>query len=898
MLRMRRSLSALACVLALACLAIRSDAVADLRGEPELALLLRKLATVGTVMHATAHPDDENNALLASQSAGQGLRVVLATATRGNGGQNEIGPELFEGLGVLRTEELLAAHRFDGAEQFFTRAVDFGYSFSIEESFEKWGKEEILGDYVRLIRMTRPDLLITMRPDGEGGGQHHQASARIATEAFRAAGDPARFSEQLQQGLRPWQPRKIYQARWYGMFDRGGPPPAENLVTVDGNLFDSLLGRTWAEIGSEARAMHKCQGFGQLLALPGPFVIKYKLVDTTLASQRDAEERRLEDGIDMTVPGLAQYAGPTAPQPLQARLAAIADAVRAAEASLRARGSDATVPDLARGLRATRDLRRWLTAPDAPLEKGAAFEIDFRLAQTERKFESALVAAQALRIETLADDGIVVPGQKVKLTLILANRGAAPAAVVQTTATGFADESSGCNTGPLAPGEITRCEHTLTVPPTARVSEPYWHRAGEAGRYTFDADAAFGLPFRPTPFVTELTLTIGDVPVHVSLPVQYRYEGNIFSGEKRMELKVVPALSVRSTPDILIVPTASGPQRTSNAGAAAATREIRVVVTNNAPNPVDADVDLDAPQGWSVTPASAHVRFERADEAHTLRFTLAPTGSVAPGQFTVKAVAHTGGAAFDRGFQVVEYPHIRRRHLYDQASTTVKVIDVRLPQGMTIGYVMGVGDQVPAALEQLGAEVRMLTADDLAYGDLSHFDAIVTGVRAYERRADLRGGNHRLIEYAEAGGTVLVQYNKFEFNQAQYGPFPAKVSASRVTDEHSPVAVLQPDHPAFTRPNRVTPDAWDGWVQERGLYFLGERDPRYVDLVELSEPFEFNKGPKRGALVDAPVGKGHWVYVGLNLWRQLPAGTDGAYKLLANLVSLGRGEGTVAGRAR
>ena len=898
MVLMRRPVLALACAVGLLLsLGIQAEGPADLRGEPGLAVMLRRLATVGTVMHATGHPDDENNALLAKGSIGQGFRVVLATATRGNGGQNEIGPELFEALGVLRTEELLAAHRSDGAEQFFTRAVDFGFSFSVEESFEKWGHDEILGDYVRLIRMTRPDVIITMRPDGAGGGQHHQASARIATEAFRAAGDPARYPEQIEQGLRPWQPLKVYQARWYGMFG-SEPPPAENLVTVDGNTYDSLLGRTWAEVGSQARAMHKCQGFGQLLALPGPFVIKYRLVDTTLPSQRGTQEETLEDGLDLTLPGLARFAGVSPPPALNAKLGAIAETVRAAEGSLRSRGAGAAVTDLARGLRATRELRAWLASPGSPLDQGAAFEIDFRLAQTEREFEHALITAQGLRVEALADDGMVVPGQRVKLTLIVANRGAAPIAVTDAVAAGFAAAPSACRTGPLAPGEIARCEESLTVPANARVSEPYWHRAGEAGRYTFDEDAPFGLPFRPTPFVAELVLTVGDVPVRMTVPVQYRYEGNIFSGEKRMELTVVPALSVRSTPEIVIVPTAAGPQATSNSTLATSTREIRVAVANNAPGAAEADVTLNVPHEWTVTPPSAHVRFERADEASTVRFAVTPGGAVTPGQFELKAVARTGGATFDRGFQVIEYPHIQRRHIYDTAATTLKVIDVRIPQGLSIGYVMGVGDQVPAALEQLGATVRGLTAEDLAYGDLSKFDAIVTGVRAYERRPDLRARNHRLIEYAEAGGTVIVQYNKFEFNAAQYGPFPAKVSANRVTDEHAPVTVLQPHHPAFTRPNRIADDAWSGWVQERGLYFLGERDARYTDLVELSDPFEFNKGPKRGALVEARVGRGHWVYVGLNLWRQLPAGTDGAYKLLANLVSLGRGEATVAGPAR
>jgi LmbE family N-acetylglucosaminyl deacetylase len=896
MVVMRRGMVALACAVGLVSFGVQAEGPADLRGEPGLSVMLRKLATVGTVMHATAHPDDENNALLANGSIGQGFRVVLATATRGNGGQNEIGPELFEALGVLRTEELLAAHRSDGAEQFFTRAVDFGFSFSVEESFDKWGHEEILGDYVRLIRTTRPDVIITMRPDGAGGGQHHQASARIGTEAFRAAGDPTRYPEQIQQGLRPWQPLKVYQARWYSMFS-DTPPPAENLVTVDGNTYDPLLGRTWAEVGSQARAMHKCQGFGQLLALPGPFVIKYRLADTTLPSQRGAEEKTLEDGLDLTLPGLARFAGVSPPAALTAKLRAIAAAVGAAQDSLRARGAGGAIADLAQGLRATRELRGWLASPGV-LEGGAAFEIDFRVAQTEHKFERALVTAQGLRVEALADDGIVVPGQKVKVTLIVANRGLTPIANAEARASGFTAAAPACTSGPLAAGEIARCEESLTVPANARVSEPYWHRAGEAGRYTFDEDAPFGLPFRPTPFTAELVLTIGDVPVRMTVPVQYRYEGNIFSGEKRMELTVVPALSVRSTPEIVIVPTAAGPQRTSNATAAANRREIRVGVSNNAPGPAEAAVTLDVPQGWSVTPPSAHVRFERADEASTVRFALAPTGAVTAGQFQLKAVARTGGAAFDRGFQVIEYPHIQRRHIYDTAATTLKVIGVRIPQGLSVGYVMGVGDQVPAALEQLGATVRGLTADDLAYGDLSEYDAIVTGVRAYERRADLRARNHRLIEYAEAGGTVIVQYNKGEFNAAQYGPFPAKVSSNRVTDEHAPVTVLQPQHPAFTRPNQIAADAWSGWVQERGLYFLGERDPRYTDLVELSDPFEFNKGPKRGALVHAQVGRGHWVYVGLSLWRQLPAGTDGAYTLLANLVSLGHDQAAVAGQAR
>ena len=317
--------------------------------------MLRKLAVTGTVMHVTAHPDDENNSLMARQSHGQGLRVILATATRGNGGQNEIGPELFEALGVLRSEELRAAHRFDGAEQMFGRAIDFGYSFSVDETFEKWGKDEILGDYVRLIRMTRPDVLITMRPDLHGGGQHHQASALIGLEAFRAAGDPRRYPEQIAEGLRPWQASKIYKVGYYGFF-RGEPEPPKGtkLVAVESDVYDPLLGRTYAEIGSEARAMHKCQGFGQLLALPGSFSVKYQLADTTIPGQAAKDETDLLDGLDLSLPGLARFAGPTPPARLVDGLSQIADAVSAAIAALRAPGEDAVESALARGHVATR----------------------------------------------------------------------------------------------------------------------------------------------------------------------------------------------------------------------------------------------------------------------------------------------------------------------------------------------------------------------------------------------------------------------------------------------------------------------------------------------------------------------------------------------------------------
>jgi len=313
---------------------------------------------------------------------------------------------------------------------------------------------------------------------------------------------------------------------------------------------------------------------------------------------------------------------------------------------------------------------------------------------------------------------------------------------------------------------------------------------------------------------------------------------------------------------------------------------VRVTVVNDSKGPGESIVRLELPQGWSSRPVQDTVKFSREGETQTVRFEVRPPAGAAAGEYHVKAVANSGGASFGRGYQVIEYPHIRRAHIYHDADVVLKVIDVKVAPNLRVGYIMGVGDEVPAALEQLGLNVEMLDADDLAWGDLSRFTTIITGVRAYERRADLRANNSRLLDYVQRGGTLIVQYNKFEFNQAQYGPYPARVSSERVTDEYAPVRQLDRDSPLFYTPNRIDESTWKNWVQERGLYFLGERDPRYKDLVALDEPFAYNKGEKRGALVETQYGKGRWIYVGLGLWRELPAGVDGAYQLLANLVSL------------
>ncbi len=928
----------------------------DEQGHVALGLVLRHLANTGIFMHTTAHPDDENNGLLVMLNRGQGYRTALATATRGNGGQNEIGPEIFEALGVLRTGELAALHRFDGAEQYFTRAVDFGYSFGIEETFEKWGRDEIVGDYVRLIRMIRPDVIVTLPPTGNAGGQHHMASAVITRDAYKLAGDPTKFPEQIREGLHPWQPKKLYHLAAFGF--PGEPPPVGKVIRVNSGGYDQLLGKTYNEIGSEARSMHKCQGMGQLLSLPAPTTAaaaSYQLVETTLPAQFQKDETSLFDGVDSSLLSLAKFAGGRPPKDLLEGLNAISSATLAAEKAFDTVSDEATLKGLQDGLFALRVLRRSLRA--MAIDDGGKFEIDFRLRQKEGEFQQAIIFAHGVRIEALADDGVVVPGQKVKVNVIVANRGNGDVAIKNVKFDGFDGDTSCAMTafnggGFFFPGasrrpaaaeapmpsvrkdQVGHCEPTLAIPAAARVSEPYWHRKGEEGRYTFDADAPFGLPMRPSPFYVQVTLSLpGGEEVIQGLPVQHRYEGDIFSGEKRSDLLVVPAFSVRVTPQVAIVPESAirstpparrtavrpdgrgnpqaaaprpgggtgGRGRPAAASAPASTvrvaaagdapipdREIRVTVLNDTIGPADTSVKLELPRGWSATPGEQAVKFSRSDESQTVRFMVKPSSGVTAGEAQVHAIVTAEGRSYTRGYQVIEYPHITRYHIYDEAEATLKVINVRTPADLIIGYVMGVGDQVPSAIEQLGAKVQLLTSDDLAWGDLSRFTAIVTGVRAYERRDDLRATNSRLLDYVFNGGTMIVQYNKFEFNDAQYGPYPARVSANRITDEHAPVQTVARS-PLLTTPNEIGDAAWKNWVQERGTYFLADdKDSRYHDVVQMEDNFPFNKGVKTGALVETTYGKGRWVYVGLGLWRQLPVGTDGAYQILANLISLGR----------
>ena len=874
--------------------------LAEDRGATGLGLALRKIGSGVSVLTIVAHPDDENNALHALLSRGLGARVALVSLTRGGGGQNEIGPELFDGLRILRTEELLTSHRLDAVEQYFGMVSDFGYSFSVEETLEKWDEEKTLGEVVRMIRMLRPDVVFTLPPSGTGGGQHHQATGRLVHDAFDAADDPDRFPEHAGLGLLPWRPVRLL------IGGVGGGPASGDAPTVrlDTAVWDPLLGRTYADLGAEARSAHRCQGMGQVRGGPGGF--PSVLVETRGAEDGTALGPEGTDGLFAGIPtGLerleAFVAGtPEAAAVTRRRLVALREAVDEATNAFSAISPQDSLPGLRKALEAARSLRRD-TLPEG-LADGSRAEIEHRMAPRTAQIQQAIALGHGLVVDAVADTGTAVPGGRFGARVSVLG-GPVEAATVTGIAIevpeGWSVDASPAAAGtpsrpgprrralppPIDPADLPletsssrplRAEFGVSVAADAALSRQPWLDDPGADRFDPLSEELFGLSARPPQVTARVSFESAGVPVEISTPVEYRYEGPWVGTEKQKEISVLPLASVAVSPEIVVFPRGQNPRRLS------------VSVVYRGGQAAEFHAALEAPAGWAVAPASIPVAFSGPGETRVEFEVSAPAGA-ADGSYRLAAAARPadGGDPFTETVQEIAYHHIETRYLFRPAEAAARVLDATVAP-VHIGYVEGVGDEVAEAIAQLGVPLTFLDEAALAEGDLSVFDTIVLGVRAYLARPDLRTHNRRLLDYVAGGGTLLVQYNKFEFNAGPWGPYPISVGRGRVTDENAPMRVLIPDHPAFTGPNRIDDADWAGWVQERGLYFLAPGgDPAYRDLLASEDPFEYNAGEKRGILVEARHGEGRWLYLGLGLWRQLPAGTPGAYRLLANLLSLG-----------
>lgn len=841
-------------------------------GAAGLTQLLQRLQTTASVLHTGAHPDDEDSFFIARTARGDHARVAYLALNRGEGGQNIIGPELFEALGVIRTEELLQARRLDGGEQFFTRTFDYGFSKSLEEASAKWDDRDILGDVVRIVRTFRPLVLYSRfsgtQADGHG---HHSFAGYVTPLAFEAAADPAQFPEQIAEGLRPWQAKKLYRGQ-------GFPPSASDppTVSVQTGAFDPVLGRSYAEIASEGRSQHKSQSMGSI-EVRGPMESGLRLLQSVVPG--GGQEESVFDGVDTTIAGIAGLAGLPAGV-LTAELAAVSTAAARALAEFNALRPAALVPPLAAGLRATRAARQALSRTAAP--KGARAEADFLLAIKEQDFADALTRAAGVVVDPLVDRETVVPGGTVSVNVrtfaasadaveLVSATVSAPPGWIVTRATEPLKNETG---NPFIRRETPTyaAGFTVAVPTDAPPTQPYFLRQTRTGESYAWTDAARGQPFDAPLVHAEVTMAIGGERVVVVRPAQFRTADRT-RGELRRNLDVTPAVTVTLDSDLLIVPLSDTPT------------DSRVVVqaTSFAPQAVAGVLRLQMPTGWTSTPVEAPFALTRIGDQASAVFSVRPPATRRAGTFEIVAEAVADDVTYTQGVQVVEYPHIQTHRIYRPARVTAQVFDLKVAP-VRVGYLMGTGDGVPDALRRMGVSVTMLDPEMLATGDLSAFDTIVVGIRASQARPDFVANNSRLLEYVERGGTLVVQYQQTDYVRNNLPPFPAKMS-SRVTDENAPVTILAPEHPIFTFPNAIVGTDFDGWVQDRNLYAFTTFDSNYVPLLSTADRGE---EPQHGGQVYAAVGKGHFVYTSYAWFRQLPAGVPGAYRQFANLISLSK----------
>lgn len=851
---------------------------------------LKRLRTTVTVLHVTAHPDDEDGALLAWLSRGEGVRTGLLTLNRGEGGANLIGPELFDALGIVRTEELLAAGRYYGVDQFFTRVVDFGFSKRLDETLEKWGRETVLGDVVRVIRLYRPDIIISrFQGNAQDGHGNHQTAGVMSQEGFRAAADPNRFPEHFREGLRPWQVKKLYTAPF--SLRRGGQAAQSDarVLRIDTGVYDPLLGRSYREIAREGLSHQRSQGAGSTRVPPGSAFSYLRLIASTLPAGES--EARLFDGLDTTLVGLARLARPALD--LTADLAELQDQVESALVSFDARRPEAIVPFLTAGLRKTRAIIEKVR--NASFDAMAKDELLFRLGNKENEFVDAINKALGLTMEVLVDPtvsgeenpffqpretfAVAIPGQQFTLTATVVNRSHVqiePVEMTLRTPSGWRVSKRREEIGPLGYNGQARTQFELTVPENAEYTRPYWSRESEYrdAVYTIHKPEYLNLPYAPPDVMGVFRYRIDGVAVALVRPAQTVYMDRPW-GEQRRLLVVAPAMSVAISPRIGIIPLG------------ARTYTVRVEILNNVKGAAQAKVRLRLPEGWTTSPAEAPAAFTHEGEIQAVTFRLSIPRVEAGKSYTVEAVGEYKGREYTEGYQVIVHRDLEPRHLYRPARAELRAVDVKVAPGLRVGYIMGVGDKVPESLEQIGVKVEMLGEQDLATAPLDQFDAIIVGIRAYAVRDDLKAYNRRLLDYVERGGNLIVQYQTQEFDAAPFGPFPYKLGprAEEVSEEDAVVTILDPANPIFNAPNKITARDFEGWVEERGSKFLSEWDERYKPLLVCNDR---GQEPQRGGFVQARYGRGTYTYAAYAFYRQLPAGVAGAYRLFANMISLNR----------
>ncbi|SEW50863.1 PIG-L family deacetylase [Chitinophaga arvensicola] len=793
----------------------------------DIKLQLKKLDTLASVLYIAAHPDDENTRLLGYLAKEKLYRTGYLSLTRGDGGQNLVGNEQSELLGLIRTQELLAARRIDGAEQFFTRAQDFGFSKNPQETFTIWNREQILGDVVYMIRKFQPDVIICRFPaDSRAGHGHHTASAMLAEEAYTAAADPKRFPEQLKV-LKPWQAKRIL----WNTFNFGSVnTTADDQFKMDVGAFNPLLGKGFGEIAAESRSQHKSQGFGVAAS-------RGSSQEYFLTIKGNTPKNSLLDDVNTSwtrIPG-------------GNKVGALVDAALNAY----------NMEDPAASVPALLEIRRAIQAlPDG-------YWRNLKLKETEQ----LIYACAGLWAEAYSTSPTVVPGNNMEATVQLINRGPVKIALQQVDLPGKKDA---VGQQPLAFNKFTSLSQTIQVPANTPESQPYWlAEAHPVGTYIITDPSLVGNPENIPALQAVIRLTIGDQDFTLSRPLQYKYTDPV-KGEIYQPLVIAPPVVADLSNQVYIF-TDTKPQSVPV--------KLRAMADNT-----QGTVRLQLPAGFTAVNNSQPFNLKQKGDETELRFEIKPIKGVAENHAdTFTVVMTTNGKEYTQSLQQIRYDHIPLITLFPPAQARLVSVNLK-HNGNRLGYISGAGDMVAASLRQVGYDVTEVGEKDIMGGNLQQYDAIITGVRAYNVNARMKYWQPRLMEYVKSGGKLIIQYNvNGPLVTSDLGPYPFALSRDRVTDENAPVQFNDPKDPVLHYPNEITAADFNGWVQERGLYYTVDADKAY------DKPFRMNdkgEAPLDGSTLVAHYGKGCYVYTGLSFFRQLPAGVPGAYRLFVNLISV------------
>jgi len=797
----------------------------------EIQLALQKLNVLGRVLYVAAHPDDENTNLMALWANGSLYESAYLSITRGDGGQNLIGPELGEPLGVIRTEELLAARRIDHGKQFFSRAIDFGFSKTAEETLRIWDHNKILSDVVWVVRKFQPDVMVTrFSPEDQLTHGHHTASAILAREAFSASGDPNRFPEQLAF-VKPWPPtRLVWNTSPFFFSNRNLPFDPTGLTVLEAGGYNPLLGKAYTEIAAASLSMHKSQGVGSP-SRRGARKEYFKLLEgQTMTSS-------LFENIDTSWSRVANS------ESIAAQIRQIISQFHPADPA-------ASVPELLQ-------LRHAISG----------IEDDSWVPEKKAELDRIIAACLGLHVEASTINEAFTPGQIVTIKLEAINRCNIPVTLQEVHLPLSGDLMKIDAT--LPSNELLTKDLSCKVPENAPYSQPYWLRKpGTLGAFAVDDQTLIGLPENPPDLPVEIVLQVNGQELRYIVDTKYRTVDPV-AGELRRPLVIEPPVFAKVANSVLVFAT-NHP------------KSVPVHITA-ATGPVKGELKLAVPQGWGISPASLPINLKGADAETVATFTVNPPDQNSEG--TLRAIVSIDGHDYSFERVRISYPHIGVHTLMPLAEARLVRADIR-KKGDRIGYIPGAGDDVPENLQQIGYSVKILSEPDITAKNLAQFSAVVLGIRAYNTQKRIANWLPELFAYVKAGGIAVAQYNTLaELKTEQLGPYPLEISRDRVTDENAEVRILAPNHPLMTTPNKITSKDFEGWVQERGLYFPKKWDPAWTQILSCNDPKE---KPLDGGLLVAKSGNGFFIYTSYSWFRQLPAGVPGAYRLFANMLSLGK----------